>query len=87
MKTNWPINDSPIQRFDVSTHSRWNSETLNPLIVTNGGIVATSPPDFGQIRAKMKKLGLTEESVPEAVRWARSNGNRISYYSGDRAIV
>ncbi|MBW2164114.1 MAG: AbrB/MazE/SpoVT family DNA-binding domain-containing protein [Deltaproteobacteria bacterium] len=28
--------------------------------------------DFGQIRAKMKKLGLTEESVPEAVRWARS---------------
>ena len=28
--------------------------------------------DLGQIRAKMKKLGLTEESVPEAVRWARS---------------
>lgn len=28
--------------------------------------------DLGQIRAKMKKLGLTEESVPEAVQWARS---------------
>ena len=28
--------------------------------------------DLGQIRAKMKKLGLRETVVPEAVKWARS---------------
>jgi len=33
--------------------------------------VRISPTDLGTIRGKMKKLRLTEESVGEAIRWAR----------------
>ena len=35
----------------------------------------TYSTDLDQIRSKLRKLGLKQDSVAEAVRWARSNQN------------
>jgi hypothetical protein len=51
-----------VQYFDVAYDD--GIVFLKPVKVYNA--------DLAQIRAKMKKLGLSEDCVSEAVRWARS---------------
>ena len=50
-----------VQYFDVTYDH--GSVILKPVKVYD--------TDLDDIRAKMKKLGISEKSVPEAVRWAR----------------
>lgn len=50
--------------FDVSIQD--NTIRLVPVKIT------PVPSSLGDIREKMKKLGLTEKDVGEAIRWARS---------------
>ena len=51
-----------VQYFDVAYDD--GIVFLKPVKVINA--------DLAQIRAKIKKLGLSEDCVSEAVRWARS---------------
>ncbi len=51
-----------VEYFDVDV--REGKVVLKP--------VKVSGTDLEAIRTKMKKLGLTDDSVAEAVRWARS---------------
>ena len=50
-----------VQYFDVTYVN--GSVVLKPVKVYD--------TDLDEIRRKMKKLGISEKSVPEAVRWAR----------------
>jgi hypothetical protein len=56
------VNLPNVQYFDVDYEN--GKILLKPLKVYG--------TDFGEVREKIKRLGLSEDCVDEAVRWARS---------------
>ena len=59
------VNTFPqVEYFDVRIED--NKILLRPVKISPAGSILAS------VRDKMKRLGITEKDVPEAVRWARS---------------